>query len=66
MPVKAYTRFGPLVAQEVGEEQLDFDEVEHSCEQDDDQTRRKSCSNMSMGVEILTRTFKVNQIAGER
>ena len=27
MPVKAYTRFGPLVAREVGEEQLDFDEV---------------------------------------
>ena len=27
VPVKAYTRFGPLVAREVGEEQLDFDEV---------------------------------------
>ena len=25
--MKAYTRFGPLVAREVGEEQLDFDEV---------------------------------------
>ena len=27
VPVKAYTRFGPLVAREVGEEQMDFDEV---------------------------------------
>ena len=34
MPVKAYTRFGPLVAREVGEEQLDFDEVDHHCEED--------------------------------
>ena len=34
VPVKAYTRFGPLVAREVGEEQLDFDEVDHHCEED--------------------------------
>ena len=32
--MKAYTRFGPLVAREVGEEQLDFDEVDHHCEED--------------------------------
>ena len=35
VPVKAYTRFGPLVAREVGEEQLDFDEV--SRPEDEDQ-----------------------------
>ena len=33
--MKAYTRFGPLVAREVGEEQLDFDEVDHHCEEED-------------------------------
>ena len=33
--MKAYTRFGPLVAREVGEEQLDFDEVDHHCETED-------------------------------
>ena len=34
--MKAYTRFGPLVAREVGEEQLDFDEVSRPEDEDDD------------------------------
>ena len=34
--MKAYTRFGPLVAREVGEEQLDFDEVSRPEDDDDD------------------------------
>ena len=34
--MKAYTRFGPLVAREVGEEQLDFDEVSRPEDNDDD------------------------------
>ena len=34
--MKAYTRFGPLVAREVGEEQLDFDEVWRPEDDDDD------------------------------
>ena len=42
--MKAYTRFGPLVAREVGEEQLDFDEVSRP----EDEDRKKKMMMMMM------------------
>ena len=48
--MKAYTRFGPLVAREVGEEQLDFDEVDHHCE--DDQVDQDGDGVMSYIVRV--------------
>ena len=48
MPVKAYTRFGPLVAREVGEEQLDFDEVPHN-DDDDCEEEAEDGDDVSLG-----------------
>ena len=45
--MKAYTRFGPLVAREVGEEQLDFDEV--SRPEDEDQKMMMMMTMMILG-----------------